>query len=186
MSLSNIPTTLFWASFAILVILMLTIDLFLVKSSGGKRNMRTNIIWSVIWISVALLFNVAIFFLYHPPVNHQLGAEFLTAYLVEKSLSVDNLFVFLMIFSGMQTADEHRPKILKWGIFTAIFMRIIFIFAGVELLNQFKFVVYIFGLILLWAAYKMVTEKEEEMNDIASHPIILWLKKHFRLLNDYT
>jgi len=111
---TTIPSALFWSAFALLVIIMLTIDLFLVKSTGGKRSMKTNIMWSIIWISAALAFNVVIFFLYHPPQNHQLAMEFLTAYLVEKSLSVDNLFVFLMIFAGMQTHEEHRPKVLKW------------------------------------------------------------------------
>lgn len=181
-----IPTSFFWIWFAILVAIMLTIDLFLVKTSGGKRSMKANIMWSAIWIWVALIFNATIFFLYHPPVNHQLAIEFLTAYLVEKSLSVDNLFVFLMIFAGMQTREEHRPKILKWGILTAIVMRVIFIFAGVELLNQFKFVVYIFGAILLWAAYKMIWWKEESASDVASHPTILWMKKYFRLVSDHT
>jgi tellurite resistance protein TerC len=94
--------------------------------------------------------------------------------------------VFLMIFSGMQLGDEHRQKVLKWWILTAIVMRVIFIFAGVELLNEFKFVVYIFGGILLWAAYKMVFWKEEDDTDVASHPVIVWLKKHFRFLSDYT
>lgn len=185
MPITTIPTAVFWIGFAVLVAIMLTIDLFFVKTCWGKRSMKTNIYWSIVWISAALLFNVTIFFLYHPPHNHTLAVEFLTAYLVEKSLSVDNLFVFLMIFIGMQTQEDNRQKILKWWILTAIVMRVIFIFAGVELLHQFQFLEYVFGAVLIWAAYKMVWWKEDDEKSISDHPIILWMKKHFRLWSDY-
>ena len=100
--------------FTLLVTLMLGIDLFVANNSDTKRGFKSNLIWSIVWISVALIFNATIFFLYQEPKNHQFAMEFLTAYLVEKSLSVDNLFVFLMIFTGLKIAPHQQQPILKW------------------------------------------------------------------------
>ncbi len=169
-----------WIIFSIIVAIMLGIDLF--SSASKSRDFRANLIWSGIWIWVAILFWISLFFWK----DSTAAVEFFTAYLIEKSLSIDNLFVFLMIFSGMAITSHQQPKILKWWILTAIVMRVIFIFAGVELLERFHFMLYVFGAILLWAAYRMISEKEEEKKDIWAHPIIRFMKKYLPFVANYT
>jgi tellurite resistance protein TerC len=132
---------------------MLAIDLWVTDHRHGKVGIKSALIWSGIWIGVALLFNVSIYFKF--PNGHEKALEFLTGYLIEKSLSVDNLFVFIMIFTVMGINQKYQPHILKWGILGAVIFRIIFIVAGVALIEAFDFVIYIFGAILLYTAYKM-------------------------------
>lgn len=133
-------------------------------------------------MTTALLFFVAIhFFLEKGP---QRSIEFLTGYLIEYSLSVDNLFVFLMIFKVMGISKENQPHILKWGILSAIVFRIIFILIGVGLLNLFQPIIYFFGLILLYGAYKMAFGGDKEIN-LEKHPVIKLIRKYFNILPDY-
>ncbi|MBM4175643.1 MAG: TerC family protein [Ignavibacteria bacterium] len=143
----------YWIVFTVLISVMLVVDLWVTDHRHGKIGIKSALIWSAIWIGVALLFNVSIYFKF--PNGHVKALEFLTGYLIEKSLSVDNLFVFIMIFTVMGIDQKNQPHILKWGILGAVVFRIIFIFAGVALLEAFDFVIYIFGAILLYTAYKM-------------------------------
>ncbi len=138
--------------------------------------------WSGLWITAAILFDVFIYF--YAENGHQKGLEFLTGYLIEYSLSVDNLFVFLMIFSVMNIPNRNQPHVLKWGILSAIVFRIIFIFAGIGLINLFHPVIYIFGIILLYAAYKMGFGGEEKI-DYKNNVIIKFMKKYFNIITDY-
>jgi tellurite resistance protein TerC len=125
-------------------------------------GLKHALIWSAIWIGVALLYNISIYFKFSD--SHIKAMEFLAAYLMEKSLSVDNLFVFIMIFTVMGIQDRDQPHILKGGILGAIFFRIIFILTGVALIEKFDFVIYIFGAILLFTAYKMAFMEEKKLN----------------------
>lgn len=145
--------TLFWIIFTVVILVMLAIDLYVTDHRPGRIGLKSSLIWSAVWISVALIFNVSIYFYF--PDGHHKSMEFLAGYLIEKSLSVDNLFVFIMIFTVMGIEDKNQPHILKWGIIGAVVMRIIFIFAGVALIQAFDFVIYIFGAILLYTSYKM-------------------------------
>jgi len=129
-----------------------------------------------------LFFNLLIYFFLED--GHQKALEFLAGYLIEKSLSVDNLFVFLMIFNVMNIKDVHQPHILKWGILSAIIMRIIFILAGVALIKLFHPIIYIFGILLFYAAYKMAFQKEEKI-DYEKNPAIKFITKKFRILTQY-
>lgn len=151
----------YWLVFIVIVSIMLAIDLWFTDHRKTKLGVKRALIWSAIWIGVALLYNVSIYFKF--PNGHEKAMEFLAAYLIEKSLSVDNLFVFLMIFTIMGIDDRDQPHILKWGILGAIVFRIIFILAGVALIKKFEFIIYVFGAILLYTAYKMAFTPEKKI-----------------------
>jgi len=173
-----LPEVTFWIIFSAVVAVLFLTDLYVTDHRRGKISLKTSLMWSGIWIAAALLFNVFVYF-YHDN-GHQKALEFLTGYIVEKSLSVDNLFVFLLIFKVMDVPSEHQPHILKWGIIGAIFFRIIFILAGVTLLNLFDPIIYIFGLILLYAAYKMAFGGEQKI-DVENNWLIKIFTKYFKL-----
>lgn len=161
---------------------MLFIDLYVTDHRRGRITLKASLIWSGVWIITALLFNVFLYFYLED--GHQKALEFLTGYLIEKSLSVDNLFVFLMIFSVMDVKPENQPHILKWGILGAIFFRIIFILAGVALIKIFHPIIYIFAFVLLFAAYKMAFGGEQKI-DTENNWLIKIARKYFKLNTDY-
>lgn len=172
----------FWFIFSAVIAVMLFIDLYVTDHRRGKITLKASLIWSGVWIATALIFNLFLYFYLED--GHQKAIEFLTGYIIEKSLSVDNLFVFLMIFSVMDIKPENQPHILKWGILSAIIFRIIFIFAGVALINLFHPIIYIFAVILLFAAYKMAFGSEQKI-DVENNWIIKIAKKYFSLNTDY-
>jgi tellurite resistance protein TerC len=141
---------LMWSVFALLITVMLVIDLGLNRRSH-TISFREALTWSAVWIGLALAFNGGIWY----TMGSGKAMEFLTGYIIEKALSVDNLFVFIMIFSYFGIRGHHQARILKWGIIGALVMRGIFIFAGIELLERFHWLFYVFGGILIITAYKM-------------------------------
>lgn len=151
----------YWIIFTVVVSMMLAIDLWFTDHRKSKLGIKRALIWSLVWIGVALLYNISIYFKF--PNGHVKAMEFLAAYLIEKSLSVDNLFVFIMIFTIMGIEDRDQPHVLKWGILGAIVFRIIFILAGVALIQAFEFIIYFFGAILLYTAYKMAFTEEKKI-----------------------
>jgi tellurite resistance protein TerC len=171
---------IFWIVFTVIVAILLFIDLYVTDHRRGKITVKTSLIWSAIWIGVSLLFN-AFIFIY---MDHKAGMQFFSAYIIEKSLSVDNLFVFLMIFSVMGIKPENQPHVLQWGILTAIVMRVFFILAGVALIHLFHPIIYVFGFFLFYAAYKMAFGKDEAVNT-ENNVLIKFFKKRFNLLTDY-
>lgn len=168
----------FWFIFSAVVALLFFIDLYVTDHRRGRISVKASLIWSGIWILAALIFNVFLYFYLED--GHQKALEFLTGYIVEKSLSVDNLFVFLLIFKVMSVPPENQPHILKWGILGAIFFRIVFILAGVALINLFHPIIYIFGIILLYAAYKMAFGGEQKI-DVENNWMIKIFTKYFKL-----
>jgi tellurite resistance protein TerC len=140
-----------WIAFVLLFGVMLAIDLSLNRKSHVV-SFREALIWSIVWISLALAFNAGIYF----TMGSGKALEFFSGYIIEKSLSVDNLFVFIMIFSYFGVRGHHQARILKWGIIGALVMRAVFIFAGIELLKHFHWLFYIFGALLIVTAVKMV------------------------------
>ncbi len=172
----------FWIIFSVIVAILFFIDLYVTEHRWGKITLKSSLIWSAVWICTSLLFDLFIFLFLKN--GHERALEFLTGYLIEKSLSVDNLFVFLMIFRVMSVPAEHQPHVLKWGILGAIIFRIAFILIGVGLINIFHPVIYIFGIILLYAAYKMAFGKEESI-DKENNLVIKFFTKHFKLLPSY-
>ena len=174
--------TTFWIVFAIVAAIIIVIDLYVTEHRHDKLGLKRSIIWSGVWITTALLFDVLIYFFLKD--GSRKGLEFLTGYLIEYSLSVDNLFVFLLIFNVMNVPAKNQPHVLKWGILSAIVFRIIFILAGVELINLFHPVIYIFGTVLLFAAYKMAFGGDEKIN-YERNPFIRIIKRFFNILPDY-
>lgn len=172
----------FWFIFSAVIAVMMFIDLYVTDHRRGKITLKASLIWSGIWICTALLFNLFLYFYLED--GHQKALEFLTGYIIEKSLSVDNLFVFLMIFSVMDIKPENQPHILKWGILSAIVFRIIFILAGVALINIFHPIIYLFGIILLFAAYKMAFGGDQKI-DVEHNLMIRTAKKYFKLNTAY-
>ena len=151
--------TLLWAAFGLLMLIMLVIDLGM-NRTAHQVSFRQAATWSVIWISLALAFNAGIYFVLGPTK----ALEFFTGYVIEKSLSVDNLFVFIMIFGYFRIRDEHQPRILKWGIIGALVLRALFIFTGIELLTAFHWMFYLFGALLLFTAWKMAFGGDEQVD----------------------
>lgn len=172
----------FWFIFSAVVAFLFFIDLYVTDHRRGRISVKASLIWSGIWILAALIFNVFLYFYLED--GHQKALEFLTGYIVEKSLSVDNLFVFLLIFKVMDVPPENQPHILKWGILGAIFFRIIFILAGVALINLFHPIIYIFGIILLYAAYKMAFGGEQKI-DVENNWMIKIFTRYFKLEPKY-
>jgi tellurite resistance protein TerC len=173
---------IFWIVFAVIAAVIIIIDLYVTEHRTGKLGLKRSLMWSGIWILTALLFCAGIYFFLED--GHQKSLEFLTGYLIEYSLSVDNLFVFLMIFRVMGVSTPNQPHVLKWGILSAIVFRIIFILIGVSLINMFHFVIYIFGATLLYGSYKMAFGGNEEIN-LEKHPIIKFIRKYFNIMADY-
>ena len=141
------PTTIMWIVFAILISFMLAIDLTL-NRKGQRIGFRKAAIWTVIWMALALLFDLGIYL----TMGKQKALEFLAGYLIEQSLSVDNLFVFIMIFTVFGVRGELQARVLKWGIIGAVVLRLAFIFAGTALLKEFQWLFYIFGALLVYTA----------------------------------
>ncbi len=148
-----------WLIFAVIVCTSIAVDLF-ANRHAHKKGVREALLWVIAWISLALLFNGGVW-LWRGP---NAAIEFLVGYLVELNLSVDNLFVFLVIFSYFGVSAEFQPRVLSWGILGAIVLRLVFIFVGIELVEQFKFLIYVFGAILVFTGLKLLFHKSDEMN----------------------
>lgn len=176
-----------WTGFATIVIALLLVDLFFV--GGGKQHkvsLKEAAIWSVIWVSVALAFNFAIWWYLDGAAGREIANEkalqFFTGYLIEKALAVDNVFVWLMLFSYFAIPIELQRRVLLYGVLGAILMRTGMIFAGSWLITQFHWVLYIFGAFLLITGAKMLwfADKEPDMN---SNPLLRWIRGHFPITN---
>ena len=162
---------------------MFYIDLYVTSHRKGKIGLKASLKWSGVWIATALLFNLLILLFLEN--GHVKAIEFLAGYLVEKSLSVDNLFVFLMIFNVLGIKEHNQAHVLKWGIISAIAMRILFILAGIALINMFHPIIYFFGALLLYAAFHMAFGKDEEI-DLKRNPVVRFASKFFNIATDYT
>ncbi|MCX5902141.1 MAG: TerC family protein [Proteobacteria bacterium] len=171
---------LLWVGFNILVLILLAVDLGVFHRGARTIKIKEALCWSAIWIVVALLFNVVIYFWR----GGETALQFLTGYLIERSLSVDNLFVFLMIFSYFRVASQYQYKVLFWGILGALIMRAIFIATGVALINTFHWIIYVFGAFLIIIAVKMAFEKEKEIHP-EKNPVLLLFRKLMPVTENY-
>jgi tellurite resistance protein TerC len=148
--------TVFWVGFHLVIFAVLAFDLGVINKNAHKITLKEALIWSGAWILLALIFNGFIFFEF----GRTKALEFLTGYLIEYSLSVDNIFVFILIFTYFAVKPQYQHKILFWGILGALIMRGLFIFAGVTLINRFHWVVLIFGGFLVYSGIRMLFQKE--------------------------
>lgn len=163
---------LFWFLFNAFVLVMLALDLGIFHRKSHVVTFREALTWTFVWIALALVFNGIIYFWK----GQEKALEFFTGYLVEKALSVDNVFVFLMIFTYFSVPKEYQHKVLFWGILGALAMRAGFIFAGVALIEKFHFTIYIFGALLLYTGYKMFGHKQMNINP-DKNPVIRLARK---------
>ncbi len=161
-----------WVGFNLFVLLMLALDLGVFHRKSHEVSVKEALTWSGVWVFLALCFNVFIYFQF----DEKRALDFFTGYIIEKALSVDNIFVFVLIFSYFQIPPRYQHKVLFWGIIGALVMRVIFIFAGVALLEKFHWTIYIFGGILIYTGIKMVTEKDKKIEP-DKNPIIRFFRK---------
>jgi len=170
---------LLWVGFSVFVVIMLFLDLFVFHKKSHEVKIKEAIIWSIVWIGMALIFNYLIYIWF----GKEKAMEYLAAYVIEKSLSVDNLFVFIMIFSFFHIKPEYQHKVLFWGIFGALIMRIIFIVAGIQLLHHFHGIIYVFGAFLIYTGLKIPFEKEKQL-DPDKNPLVKLFKKFMPVTNE--
>jgi len=174
-----------WGVFAVAVVVMLAIDLLLQGRRGANTmTMKQAAVWSVVWVSLSLLFNAA-FWWYLTQTEGRAVADtqalaFLTGYLIEKALAVDNVFVWLMLFSYFAVPAALQRRVLIYGVLGAIVLRTIMIFAGSWLITQFSWLLYVFGAFLLFTGVKMALAKEDEKG-IGDKPVVRWLRSHLRM-----
>lgn len=167
--------TLYWTIFVILFVVVFFIDLKVTDHRKGPVSVKSSLRWTGIWISLALLYGASLFFFYpHAEVEgtnvqHIMGIKFIAGYLTEYSLSIDNLFVFIMIFSLMGVSEKNQPKLLHLGILLSIVLRILFILLGMELVEHFHWIIYVFGVVLVWTASKMIFTDEDDQVDPTSN-----------------
>ena len=159
---------IFWLAFILIYLVVFVIDMYATSHRTGTLSVKTSLKWTGLWISIALLYGLAIFLFYPQNSDSEvatrtiMGLKFIAGYLTEYSLSIDNLFVFIMIFSLMGVHEKNQPKLLKLGILLSIVLRILFILLGMELVTRFHWIIYLFGAILIYTAYKMAFSKEDD------------------------
>jgi TerC family integral membrane protein len=185
MMMNTVGTPLLWGGFAVVVVIMLAIDLFLQGRRGvHTMTMKQAAAWSLVWVTLSLLFNAA-FWWYLVQTEGRAVADpqalaFLTGYLIEKSLAVDNVFVWLMLFSYFSVPPALQRRVLVYGVLGAIILRTIMIFAGTWLITQFDWILYLFGAFLLFTGVKMALAKEDD-SGIGDRPLVRWLRGHLRM-----
>ena len=148
-----------WSIFGIMIAVMLALDLGVFHRKEHEVKMKEAIFWSIVWTVVALLFNLGIYLVK----GKEMAAQFLAGYILERTLSFDNLFVFLLIFDYFQLPRQYHHKVLFWGILGALVMRALFIGFGIGLLHYFAWMIYVFGAILVWTGAKLAFEKDKKV-----------------------
>ena len=169
-----------WVAFNVFVLVMLAVDLGVLHRRAHEVKLKEALVWSGIWIALALLFALGVYAWY----GSQPALEFLTGYLIEKSLSVDNIFVFVLIFSYFKVPARYQHKVLFWGILGALVMRAIFIFAGIALLQRLHWILYVFGALLILTGIKMATEKDKEIHP-DKNPVLRLFRRLVPVTEDY-
>lgn len=178
-----------WAVFIAFVLVMLVLDLFVF---GGRKAHKVSVkeaaLWSLAWFSLALIFNAGLWWYLNgtagAEVADQKALEFLTGYLIEKSLSVDNVFIFLLIFSSFHVPAEYQRRVLIYGVLGAILMRAIMILAGAWVVREFSWVLYLFGAFLVITGMRMLV-MAEKTPDLEKNPVLKFARRHLRISDDY-
>jgi tellurite resistance protein TerC len=173
-------TAILWGSFSLFVLGMLALDLGVFHRHSHEVKVREALIWTGVWITLSMLFNIFIYYYF----DKEKALEFFTAYVIEKSLSIDNIFVMIMIFSYFQVPKEYQHKVLFWGILGALVMRVIFIFAGIELIHKFHWLIYIFGGFLIFTGVRMVTSMQVKLQP-DKNPLVKLARKIFQVTENF-
>ncbi len=169
-----------WIIFSLVVVFMLVLDLGVFHRREHEVKMKEAIFWSIVWTVIALLFNAGVYFLK----GKELAMQFLAGYILERTLSFDNLFVFLLVFNYFQLPSQYHHKVLFWGIFGALVFRAIFIGFGISLLHYFAWMIYVFGAILVWTGAKLAFEKDKKVEP-EKNIFVKWFRKLFPVTADY-
>lgn len=169
-----------WIGFCAFVLAMLALDLGLWGGKSREPNLKQALIWSAVWIGLALIFNAGLYFWG----GGAKSLQFLTSYLVELSLSIDNLFVFLLVFGYFKVPAEYRHRALFWGIIGALLMRAVLITAGVTLITKFHWITYVFGAVLVASGIKMALQKDKEI-DPERNPVLKLFRRFMDVSSDY-
>jgi tellurite resistance protein TerC len=165
----------FWIVFNVIIFTMLALDLGVFNKRAHKISVKEALIWSAVWITLGLIFNIFVYLEF----GKTKALQFLTGYVIEYSLSVDNIFVFILIFTYFSVKAQYQHKILFWGILGALVMRGIFIFAGITLINKFHWIVIVFGGFLVFSGIKMLFQKEEISVEPEKNRIVKLFRKFF-------
>lgn len=181
----TIGTPLLWSSFAIIVVIMLAIDLFYQGKKGSTvMTFKQAAVWSLVWVSLSILFNIGFWWYLSDAAGRDVAdtqaLAFFTGYLIEKALAVDNVFVWLMLFSYFAIPAQYQRRVLIYGVLGAIILRTIMVFAGSWLVSQFQWLLYLFGAFLLITGLKMALAKEDDAA-IGEKPVVRWLRGHLRM-----
>ncbi len=180
MPLTSVGTPALWIGFTVFVVLMLVLDLGVFNRKAHAITVREALISSMIWISMALVFNVLLWKF----VGKQHALEFLTGYLIEKALSVDNLFVFLVTFSYFSVPANLQHRVLFWGILGALVLRAFFIFMGALLIQKFHWIMYVFGGFLVFTGIKLLAQQSEDVHP-ESNPILKFFRRFIPMVDNY-
>ncbi|NOS91957.1 MAG: TerC family protein [Cyclobacteriaceae bacterium] len=166
--------TLLWILFNLFVLAMLALDLGVFHRKSHEVSVREALTWTCVWITLAMLFNLFIYYYF----DQEKALEFFTGYVIEKSLSVDNIFVMILLFSYFKVPPAYQHKVLFWGILGALAMRIVFILAGVELIHRFHWLLYIFGGFLIFTGIRMLTSGDIKIEP-EKNPVVRLARKVF-------
>ena len=168
--------TFLWIGFNLFVLVMLVLDLGFFHRKSKEISIKDALLWTCIWVSMAFLFNGFVYYYF----GEEKAFEFFTGYLIEKSLSVDNIFVMILIFSYFNVPPAYQHKVLFWGILGALVMRVGFILAGVELIHKFHWLIYIFGGFLIFTGIRILTQSDSKF-DPEKNPVVKFVRKIFRV-----
>lgn len=184
----SVGSPILWGSFAVIILIMLLVDLLWQgKHKDQVMSMKQAAIWSTVWVTLALMFAGGFWWYLKDTVSLEFAnsqtTAFLTGYVLEKALAVDNVFVWLMLFSYFAIPANLQRRVLVYGVLGAIILRTIMIFAGSWLVSQFSWILYIFGLFLLFTGIKMAFTKEDD-SPITDKPLVKWVRFHLRMTDE--
>lgn len=186
--LNSVGTPLFYGVFIVIVIVMIAIDMLTLKKEGVHRvSTKEALLWTTVWITVSLGFAAWLYFelAHNPAAGPAIAADsvmdFLTGYVLEKSLSVDNIFVFILIFGYFKVPAEYQHRVLLYGVLGAILLRAIMVALGAVLVSRFEWVLYLFGIFLLYSGIKLMLPEKAEDKGLADNPLIGWLHRYMRV-----
>ncbi len=182
--------TLLWVAFNLVVVALMALDLGVHSRGKHEVSPKDSLLWSAGWMLVALLFNLGIWLWWPQPVQPgdlkpgDAAMQFFTGYLIERALSIDNLFVFIVIFAHFRVRKAEQFKVLFWGIIGALVLRAVFIFGGAAIIHRFEWTIFLFGAFLVYTGIRLALEKNKEI-EVENNPIIKFLNRHLRTTDKY-
>jgi tellurite resistance protein TerC len=169
-----------WASFNVFVLGMLALDLGVFHRKSHEVSVKEALTWTSVWITLAMLFNVFVYYYF----DKATAVEFFTGYIIEKSLSIDNIFVIIMIFSYFKVPTAYQHKVLFWGILGALIMRVVFILVGIELIHKFHWLIYLFGGFLVYSGIKILSSEDTKLEP-EKNPLVKLARRLFPFTPNY-